>query len=404
MNKLKLTFGFIVLIYGIGFTQNATWTYYNESNSDIPGNWIWGINIDSVQNVWVSTVNDGLGKYNGTNWNTFNTSNSDIPDNTCLYTAFESNGNVWVGTLSGASCFDGSNWSDPIGCDVWDIEFDQDSNIWVATLGYGLAFYDYETWSYFDNDEIGTNSVFAVEIDNEGILWIGTDIGLLKYNGTSWVKYDVNNSDLPINTVISLEIDMFNDVWIGLGGSNNTGGLLKFNRTDWMVYTVANSDLPSNVINDILADDEYRIWVATGGSEAGGLAMLDQNENWVIYNNSNSGLPGIENHTSALAIDSAGCIWVGTNEGIGVLCTDQVQVISQLKSEAPANIYPNPAKDEVYINVDNIKSIELFNESGVSVDKMNQTKKIEIGAYPAGIYIIQISTNTDIITEKILKY
>ena len=60
------------------------------------------------------------------------------------------------------------------------------------------------------------------------------------------------------------------------------------------------------------------------------------------------------------------------------------------------NIYPNPATDKVYININEIQStkMQLYNMVGECVlqrDLNNKMNEIDISTLSKGIYIIEIS-------------
>ncbi len=402
-----------ILLSNFLFCQTESWTIYNTSNSDIPDNWVWGLDIDNDQNVWIGTVDHGLAKFDGTSWTIYNTSNSDLPSNTCFVTAFESNGNVWEGSMAGVSMFDGSEWTSQLtGGDMWDIEIDSDNNKWVTTMSYGLAFYNNSTWTYYTSAQMGTNCAFAIAIDNSGVKWIGTDNGLVKYDGTNWTIYNTGNSPIPNDNVISLEIDINDNIWIGTGGSGNTGGLAKFDRENWTVYTDDNSGLPSNYITDLMPDSEGNIWISTGGSQPGGLVKFDGDSNWKIYNSSNSDIPASDNRVQSVAMDSAGCVWVATSDGIGVLCFETNDIKTKHNDQIfPVQIYPNPNKGVFTIEFSDISSenhtIELLRMPGQLIDSRKvsggtTTEQFDVSESDKGIYYVRIITGDAVKVEKII--
>ncbi|HUR30309.1 MAG TPA: two-component regulator propeller domain-containing protein [Saprospiraceae bacterium] len=49
------------------------WTYYNASNSGLPGDRILGIEFDENGILWIGTYQKGLVRYDGESWTIFNT-------------------------------------------------------------------------------------------------------------------------------------------------------------------------------------------------------------------------------------------------------------------------------------------------------------------------------------------
>src|SRR4051812_41845607 len=57
------------------------------------------------------------------------------------------------------------------------------------------------------NDENGLvqNSIKGIEIDKKGYLWLGTEMGLVRYDGTNFRLYDKTNSpELKTDRIINL--------------------------------------------------------------------------------------------------------------------------------------------------------------------------------------------------------
>ncbi len=72
------------------------------------------------------------------------------------------------------------------------------------------------------------------------------------------------------------------------------------------------------------------------------------------------------------------------------------------------NIYPNPSSDKVYIETDEIViSLELYDLNGKLILKKSNTnnslKELDLTKLIKGTYILKIKTNTQLITEKIIK-
>jgi ligand-binding sensor domain-containing protein len=72
--------------------------------------------------------------------------------------------------------------------------------LFIGTYDIALAFRQGDTWNAIPYPEeiqgqsLSGMRVYCIEFDNEGQLWVGTDHGLLKYNGTQW---DLINSSDP---------------------------------------------------------------------------------------------------------------------------------------------------------------------------------------------------------------
>lgn len=64
----------------------------------------------------------------------------------------------------------------------------------------------------FKDHEFSDNIYTLIE-DNEGFIWIATDNGIIKFNGSKFVKFDIT-SKLPSNDVFNLFADKENRIWL----------------------------------------------------------------------------------------------------------------------------------------------------------------------------------------------
>ncbi len=66
-------------------------------------------------------------------------------------------------------------------------------------------------------------------------------------------------------------------------------------------------------------------------------------------------------------------------------------------------VYPNPSSDFINIkNLDNIQKIRLYDVSGKMVLE-TQFNEIDIRKLPAGQYILNVHSGSEIISKKIIK-
>lgn len=91
----------------------------------------------------------------------------------------------------------------------------------------------------------------------------------------------------------------------------------------------------------------------------------------------------------------------------GDYTVDQLSVDDKLPSNA-ANIYPNPAKNEITISVDNqfnVQSIRLMDITGREVKNItaNNIVRINVSDLQSGYYMINIQTSEGLISSKLIK-
>ena len=186
-------------------------------------------------------------------------------------------GSLWVGILASGpgrglgrlingafqpfvtSSFDGSKLT------VHSTTFDGDGNLWVGTSGMGIFRIHGSMVDHFGRTEgLSGDTVNAVFVDREGILWAATPDGIDKFR------------DPPVASFSSVE---------GLG-----------------------NDLPDGV----LASRDGTIWIANLGS----LDHIEKNGTVSSFR-TRDGLPG--NRVASMLEDRAGSLWVGADDGLYIL-------------------------------------------------------------------------------------
>ncbi len=127
-------------------------------------------------------------------------------------------------------------------------------------------------------DGLPENSVFAIEQDFLGYMWLGTQNGLVKYDGYSMKVYQSelsNDQNFDSKSINYIYEDRFQTLWIG-----TLNGLIRYTREkdSFSRYNnqpqVSNS-INSNVITCIYDDARGNLWVGTDK----GLNLFDRNKN-----------------------------------------------------------------------------------------------------------------------------
>ncbi len=210
-----------------------------------------------------------------------------------------------------------------------------------------ISQYIHKVW--LSDDGLPQNTAQAMLQTNDGYVWIGTQEGLVRFNGVEFKVFSKTTTDaIRHNDVRVLYQDRDGALWIGTFG----GGLVRYQDGQFTNYTVKDG-LSNNSINVILQDRQGNLWVGTndglneftGGkivifNRTNGLsdnmvrAIAEDREGKLVVAGRN-GLDVIANGTpmgpyspqvlstktvQALFVDNAGSLWVGTeNRGLDVL-------------------------------------------------------------------------------------
>ena len=225
------------------------------------------------------------------------------------------------------------------------IAIDASGNKWIGT-NVGLAKFDGVTWTVYttSNSGLPSNYINAIAIDNSGNKWIGTSFGLAKFDGATWTVYNDTNSGLPEKYILSMAIDGGENLWIG----TSHRGLAKFDGAAWTVYNDTFHGLRYKGVWSIAIDGSGNPWIGTFFSGSSlhiyvfGLAKFD-GAAWTAYDTSNSGLP--DNWVSSIAVDGSGNKWIGTNGGLAKFDGAHWTIYSSSNSGLPNNFITSIAID-----------------------------------------------------------
>jgi ligand-binding sensor domain-containing protein len=188
---------------------------------------------------------------------------------------------------------------------------DSTGGVWIGTP-LGLILFDGSTWAVFNtgNTILPSNYINCLEIDRVGDLWIGTGQGLVKYNGTVFqiIIYDL--PDIYYN-VECIRADLNNDIWFGASYWWYWGGIgLCFEERLYRYSAGIIHNYPDFYFfpGDMAVDSNNNLWMTTFWSySAGSLARYD-GADWTFYNNSNSGF----------TLQQPKCVRVGQNDVVWV--------------------------------------------------------------------------------------
>lgn len=308
---------------------------------------------DAAGNIWVAT-DSGIARLNvkDQQWTVFKT-DSGLSDNTVFSITIDPAGNLFAGTAKGGvvqfndkkqvfeSYLDLNNVSV---YDVYGMLTAQDGTEWFA--GGNVARYKPDTrqWKSFskDNDSFPAYSVTSMAMDDQGVLYFGTnDSGLVRYVNGKFEKLLVPNAlhygqygrivpapdgklifaqlysngadqfdpasntwtKVPSEQDIPRAFDKKGQMWSGSGD-----GLWIFGA-DKNTHITKDQGLPSNEIYGVVFGTDGTAYIATGA----GVAVFDGTKVTAIYTKAKNGL--ISDLIFTLFMASDGSLWVGEEGG-----------------------------------------------------------------------------------------
>ena len=178
-----------------------------------------------------------------------------------------------------------------------------------------IAQYTLDIWT--TKEGLPQNSIDCITQTGDGYIWMGTQEGLVRFDGVRFTVFDKNNTaEIDNNYITSLFVDRRNRLWIG----TYDGGLIVYaNRQFHAVDTIA---LFENAhIRAIHEDRNGRLWVAV---RSRGVVCIDNGVQHVY--DTTRGLTSNEAWT--FCEDDLGRMWIGTEEGISIVENGRMQSLT----------------------------------------------------------------------------
>lgn len=218
------------------------------------------------------------------------------------------------------------------------------------------------------NSNIPNDMVSAVAVDGNNNIWLATDGGVAKFDGTNWTKYDVSNSGLPNDYIISIAVDNSNNIWAGTDGD----GVLKFDGTTWTTYNVTNtSNLCDNAIHYIASSDDGYVWFGSWGNGISRLKLSDTT--WTKYVSELPSDGGSPASIYYIYIDNANHVWIATNLGLVYYDNSSFTTITTGLSTLLTRSIAIDANNNKYIGLDmtGVDKLDASNAFVANYDKDN---------------------------------
>jgi len=194
---------------------------------------------------------------------------------------------------------------------------------------------------FSSNEGLESPELLSVKQDSRGYLWVGGVNGLFKYDGNTFINYNLFNGNID-NTIYSIKEDRNHNLWLG-----SKIGVQSFDGKKFKDYKIKDSITKNFYFLDIIETSDGNIYAAS----VIGLFILNKTKNcfekiqgldvyireviedkqgllWMV---SDKGLFTYKNKTfnyievnasiannslTCISIDNQGIIWIGTSAGI----------------------------------------------------------------------------------------
>lgn len=256
---------------------------------------------------------------------------------------------------------------------------ESDDTLWIATLG-GIVKYSYlskkKVYSIENNNSI-SNSIWALHIDNNGVLWAGTGVGLAKYNPISdqFEAIKLTNAN-EITDIISIEDYQDTGLWIGTFGQGLFQYFFDGNVKAFLPEPNNKKFITSSGILSLKEIDD-ELWL--GGSVNGAAKYSYRTNEFTHYESKINNGPFDHSSVKQVFQDKKGKIWFANDNGLYFL-NDQGEVIKDgIVGDELIYCIASDNNDDLYLGTNNgliyyqvgTKAYRLLKEDGLQSNEYN---------------------------------
>ncbi|WP_075603878.1 ligand-binding sensor domain-containing protein [Saccharicrinis aurantiacus] len=327
------------------------------------------------------------------------TTNNGLSQNTVYCSLQDKNGYMWFGTRSGGlDRFDGIEFKhhrrnpyDPFsigGNEVNTLFEDSEGLIWAGLRNKGLSKYNPSTQQFTnyypnakDTNSLCSATVYGIEEDKNGEIWLATGWGLTVYNKKT-NTFNQLYRDILHNRKIYYKgissISKFGDKYMLLAELDSGLTLINVNtkkiEKTWVHDSTNPNSLKGNHLLAVMVDNNKRIWI---GSNQFGIAVLNsiESDKFIYLNPEKNNLASKE--IRGITQDSKGNIWISTNRGLNIIESNKT-----IDTDLYITKYTH---DES--NLYSLKQNALYNI------KEDRQGNVWIGTWSAGVNYINVNKN-----------
>ena len=246
--------------------------------------------------------------------------------------------------------------------------------------------YAHDSWT--TEGGLPQNSVWALAETRDGYLWIGTQEGLVRFDGLRFTVFDRENTEAFKSAEVTALLEgKDGTLWVGTRGA----GVLHYVAGQFRPFT-SKDGLVDDVVIHLFLDSRGAVWAITEG----GLSSI-QGEKVSAY----PGLPGLAGGTvRALAEDSRGVVWVGTSDGLSALREGHVTSLATRDGLCDNSVRAACS--------DKGKGLWIVTDGGINTwdgAKLSCVLKVPLGAYVVKSCLVDSSGTLWMATQKgVLKF
>ncbi|HEY8935524.1 MAG TPA: two-component regulator propeller domain-containing protein [Cyclobacteriaceae bacterium] len=191
---------------------------FNPELKNFDSRHVWDIIADSLDNLWIGTLRDGLCYFSPKTssyiyYKNIPSDTTSLVNNDILSLLFDSQKNLWIATSNGVSIIKAGTTTfknlqpvkyPDLNLNVLCFYEDEQNKMWLGTNGGGIIVVDKNLnviKTVTEKDGLPSSTICAMKKDKEGNLWISTYKGI--------VRMDHNNKNLTVIPKVGLQGNEF---------------------------------------------------------------------------------------------------------------------------------------------------------------------------------------------------
>lgn len=279
---------------------------------------------------------------------------------------------------------------------VYALDADPEGNIWLCGYKY-IAKYDgnsFEVFNHLSNATIPDNlyprDIYYDEIRD--MVWVATYSGIIKIEGNniSIITEDNTPAIQYYDAIHTIEEDKDHNIWFG----TVYGGLIKYDGNGFELNLLNNTSTGNRIVTDI----EFRDEMMYVSDNISGIWTYESGV-WTSFNTQNSLLT--EAYVNKMIFDANGNLWIAHNNyGVDIYNANGIVLNTLTEIEGPSphelEVYPNPSHTGLYtlkLPNTNPSTVYIYSMDGKLISKTpinGMQASINISNAMPGVYLAEV--------------
>jgi ligand-binding sensor domain-containing protein len=182
---------------------------------------------------------------------------------------------------------------------------DKEENIWLGSLK-GLYKFDGVEWIHYDEEDMISEKVLKLMLDQNGVVWAATEYGISYQQGDEWIDL-TKKQGLCGTTVYDMKLDPDGRIWAYTRNNLRFSGINLIENGKCIPYDRHKTSLKGTIEQLIWNNGEIIAFASDG------VSLYDKSNTWEQFGKA-EGLS--ESKFYKIVQDEAGHIWLASNKSL----------------------------------------------------------------------------------------